>query len=490
MNFELRAGSLAGVEADAILVAAGPDGALPEPETAVDERLDGAIRQALADAGFSGDVGKTLVIPTLGMLAAKRLVVTGIGPEGTRTPASIRRAWGLAARAARDAGARSLASAPPPTGGSAALQAAVEGVQLSTYQFLEYRTSTDANRELETVTFLTDANEAQQAVKTGDRIASGVGLARDLGNYPPDSLYPARLADIASEMAKELGVECRVYDRAALEEMGAGAILAVGKGSEREPRLIHLIWRPEGESTGSVALVGKAITFDTGGINLKPSGSIETMKIDMAGGAAVLGAMSVVPSLGLPFTVHGVIASAENMMSGSAFRPSDILRTMNGKTIEIGNTDAEGRLVLADALTYAAREGAEAMIDLATLTGASVVALGNQGTSLFGSDQKLVDEILAAASTNGELMWQMPMWDEYQDLIKGDVADLKNSGARTGGAIFGALFLREFTEGIPWAHLDIAGPAWSDSVHDLGPKGATGYGVRTLLTFLQNRTHA
>ncbi len=229
----------------------------------------------------------------------------------------------------------------------------------------------------------------------------------------------------AQQVALENDMSCVVYDRAALENMGAGAIVAVGKGSERDPRMIHLSWKPAGESKGSIAFVGKGITFDTGGMNLKPTGGIEAMKFDMCGGAAVLGAMSVVPSLNLPYTVHGIIAAAENMPSGTAYRPGDVLHTMNGKTVEIISTDAEGRLVLADALTYTARLGVDSMIDLATLTGSSVVALGKQGTSVFSTDDALATDILAAANWNGELMWRMPLWDEYQGLLKGDYADLQ-----------------------------------------------------------------
>ncbi|MBX6343224.1 MAG: leucyl aminopeptidase, partial [Thermomicrobiaceae bacterium] len=344
----------------------------PEPEARVDLLLDGELAHTLAESGFTGEVGKTLVIPTLGRLRARRLVATGIGAEGERTAEALQRAYGVAARAARDAGARSVALALPPAPGLSAettARAVVEGISLATYRFVEYQTR-EQGKALESVALLAEGDEVARGMALGERVGRGVCLARDLGNQPPNVLYPARLAEIAREVAQEHGLECRVYDRAALEEMGARCILAVGQGSAREPRLIHLIYRPEGTPRGAVGLVGKAITFDTGGINLKPTGSIETMKIDMAGGAAVLGAMSVVPALGLPFVVHGVIASAENMPSGTAFRPSDVLRALNGKTIEIVSTDAEGRLVLADALTYTAREGAEAMIDLATLTGA------------------------------------------------------------------------------------------------------------------------
>ena len=490
MQVGIRSGNLSEQAVDAIVLGVAPGRALDNEAAAVDAQFDGKLTQVLDDNDFSGKVGATLVIPTLGQIPARRLVVTGIGDANKRTAFDLTRAWGAAARAARSAGAREVASASPPSvgeGTAEAFRSATEGVTLALYRFLAYRTVDLPKSDVKTFTFYDDRSEAHKGVELGNAIAAGVCLARDLGNQPADVLYPDEFAVRAQQVALENDMACIVYDRDALERMGAGAIVAVGKGSERDPRLIHLTWKPSGESRGSIAFVGKGITFDTGGMNLKPTGGIEAMKFDMCGGAAVLGAMSVVPSLNLPYTVHGIITAAENMPSGTAFRPGDILNTLNGKTIEIISTDAEGRLVLADALTYASRLGVDAMIDLATLTGASVVALGKQGTSVFSTDDSLAGEILDAADWNGEKMWHMPLWDEYQGLLKGDYADLRNSGGRPGGAIFAALFLREFIEGTPWAHLDIAGPAWNDHESDLAPAGASGHGIRTLLTLLLNR---
>lgn len=312
-------------------------------------------------------------------------------------------------------------------------------------------------------------------------------LARDLVNEPGLDLFPERLAGRAWEVADQLGLACTIYDRKALEEMGAGGIVGVGQGSSREPRLIHLVYTPDGESTGTIGFIGKAITFDTGGVNLKPADGMRNMKIDMAGGAAVLGAMRAIAELKPPFTVHGVIAAAENMPSHTAYRPGDVLRTLSGKTVEITNTDAEGRIVLADAMTFAARQGAELMIDLATLTGASVVAVGNEAASLFGTDDTLVSDLLQASEHAGERMWHMPLWESYRADLNSDIADIKNSGNRDGGAIKAALFLKEFTNGVPWAHLDVAGPAWSGKESGYRTVGATGYGVHTLVTFLEQR---
>ena len=490
MQIALRPGSPSAWESDALILSVEPEVRLGTIGQELDQQLDAMLASTLREARFRGETGKTLVIPTLGRLPARRIVAVGVGDPATRSAHDLRRAWGAAGRVARDAGAASIVSEAPAAAQidvTTAFRSATEGLILAGYRFQQYRTR-EPQPDLDTVTFAADGDAAQRGITLGEQTAKAVALARDLGNQPPDALYPARLAEIAEDTAQQLGLECRVYDRAALAELGAGAILAVGQGSIHEPRLIHLTYRPAGPSRGTIGLIGKAITFDTGGINLKPTGSVETMKIDMAGGAAVLATLSALPALGLPITVHGVIASAENMPSGGAFRPSDVLRTLSGKTVEIVSTDAEGRLVLADALTYTARERPDAMIDLATLTGAAVVALGNQGTAVFGSDIPLVDDILAAAGTSGELMWQMPLWDAYHERLTGDVADLKNSGGRDGGSIFAALFLREFTEGIPWAHLDIAGPAWSDRVTDLTGKGATGHAVMTLIRLLESRS--
>ena len=492
MEVSVRNLSLTEESIDAVIVSVGADRALQPDGARVDQAMGGALSAALADADFEGKVGKVVVIPTLGRLPARRVVVVGIGDPASLSAAVLTRAWAVGARAARDSGARTVASAAPPTGAGVtaahAFRAAALGATLGTYEFLEYRTLDRPTRAIDSLAFAASGDDARQGVEAGMAIAGGVTLARDLVNQPPDALYPERLAELAGDMASRSDLEFRAHDRQALEAMGAGATLAVAKGSAHEPRLIHLTYTPEGTSLGSVGFVGKAITFDTGGINLKPTGSgLEHMKSDMAGGAAVVGAMSVLSALRVPFTVHGVVASAENMPSGTSFRPGDVLRAMNGKTIEVISTDAEGRLVLADALTYTARQGAQAMVDLATLTGASVVALGQECAGVFGTSQPLVDDILGAAGRSGELMWQMPLWAEYRELIRGDVADLKNSGGRPAGAVTAALFLKEFTEGVDWAHLDIAGPAWTERVSELSVKGGTGYPVRTLLAFLEDR---
>lgn len=489
MQFRLQAGTLADQEVDALVIPVAKDRELTPEGAEVNRRLDGALEDALTAADFTGEVGKTVVLSTLGRLPAQWLVATGIGPGGTRSTDDIRRAWGVATRGARDTGATTIAS-PPPTADSlsteAAYRAAVEGARLAAYRFLEHRTQNLPKRDIQEVIFTGSGQDAERGIKLGEKVADGVTLARNLGNQPPDIIYPQTLAEKAREVAEQNGLECRIYDRAALEELGANGIIQVGKGSAHEPVMIHLTYRPKGEARGTIGLVGKGITFDSGGLNIKPSGSMETMKIDKAGGCAVLGVMSILSALDLPFVVHGVIPSAENMVSGSSYHPSDVFRALNGKTIEVANTDAEGRLILADALTYTARQGAQVMIDLATLTGACMVALGQDAAGVFGNDDALVETIMASGKSTGELLWKLPLWKDYLELIKGDVADLKNSGGRWGGAITAALFLQEFTENVPWAHLDIAGPAWAEKETAYSVKGATGFGVNTMVRFLES----
>jgi leucyl aminopeptidase len=316
-------------------------------------------------------------------------------------------------------------------------------------------------------------------------IAGAVALARDLVGEPASVLNPETMEEHARKVAQEQGLEITVLGPAEMEQQGMGAISAVGKGSASEPRLIHLVYRPEGATsdTRQLGFVGKCITFDTGGYSIKPYEAMLEMKTDMAGGAAVLGAMSALRAIGCKHIVHGVICAAENMISGEAFRPGDILTALNGVTIEILSTDAEGRLVLADGLVYTARQGAQELIDLATLTGAAVVALGEGTTALFANDEDLAKRIEDAAAEAGERIWRMPLTEALEENIKGDVGDIKNSGGRYGGAITAALFLQHFTEGLPWAHLDIAGSARTTKASAYTPKGATGVGVRTLLEY-------
>jgi leucyl aminopeptidase len=485
--------------ADAVVLPATPANGDLDLSGAVgqaNDALGGELANLARDARFSGKRGTSLVVPTLGKLPARRVVLAGAGPLAKLNAEAIRRAWGSAATAARDAGAKNIVSALPPTSdgidAARSLAAAVEGARLATYRFTRYygqaRKDDPAPREIASLAFAgdgLDARTAQDAIARGDAAAAGVQLARDLSNEPASVLNPEAFAEHARRVATEHGLEITVLGPAEMEQQGMGAIAAVGRGSASEPRLIHLVYRPDGTTadTRQLGFVGKAITFDTGGYSIKPYEGMLEMKGDMAGGAAVLGAMSALRPLGVRHVVHGVICAAENMISGEAFRPGDVLTAMNGVTIEILSTDAEGRLVLADGLVYTARQGAQELIDLATLTGAKVVALGDETVGLFSNDDALAGRLLAAAAESGELIWRLPLTEEMNDQIKGEVGDIKNTGGRAGGAITAALFIQHFAEGLPWAHLDIAGSNRTTKNRPYTPKGATGVGVRTLLEY-------
>lgn len=485
--------------ADAVILPAAPangDLDLAGAVARANDALGGELANLAKDARFSGKRGTSLVVPTLGKLPARRVVLAGAGPLGKLNAEAVRRTWGAAATAARDAGADRIVSALPPAGdgfdAARSFSAAVEGARLATYRFTRYygraRQDDPAPREVASLAFAgdgLDASTGRQAIARGKAAAAAVELARDLTNEPASVLNPEAFAEHAGRVADEHGLAITVLGPAEMEQLGMGAIAAVGRGSASEPRLIHLVYRPEGATadTRQLGFVGKAITFDTGGYSIKPYEGMLEMKGDMAGGAAVLGAMSALRPLGVRHVVHGVICAAENMISGEAFRPGDILTALNGVTIEVLSTDAEGRLVLADGLVYAARQGAQELIDLATLTGAKVVALGDETVGLFSNDDALADRLLAAAGEAGELMWRMPLTEELKDQIKGEVGDIKNTGGRAGGAITAALFLQHFAEGLPWAHLDIAGSNRTTKNRPYTPKGATGVGVRTLLEY-------
>jgi leucyl aminopeptidase len=396
-----------------------------------------------------------------------------------------------------------------------AAQATAEGSVLGHYRHTAYRrdTGTAPLRRIEVLERDADpARELAPAVARGGRWAAAACLARDLANTPGQDLTPEGLATRAREVGRAAGARVDVLGVPQMERLGMGALLAVGRGSVNPPRFIVLDLPPRrprparatqgqeaapprrgaraAREVGTVVVIGKGVTFDTGGISLKPRENMHRMKYDMAGAAAVVGLFSALPSLDLPFRVVGLIPSAENMPGGRAFKPGDVVRAMDGTTIEVTNTDAEGRLLLADALGYARRYAPAAVADLATLTGSISIALGNLAAGLFTGDDALAAELMAAADASGERLWRMPLWDDYAPEMKSDTADLVNSGAREGGACLAAIFLKHFARDLPWAHLDIAGTAWATSERPHEPKGATGYGVRLLLEWLSRRASA
>jgi len=502
VTFEV--GDPAKAMADALVVPVGSGGDAPAWSPlakGLDEALSGELSNLAADARFSGKTATTLLVPTLGRVPSRRIILAGLGETDHITEATMTRTAGAAVRAGRDVGARHIAVALPDAGvgvdSRGAVEAAAIGVSLALYRFDNYRGEASPEskngRDVESVKFVDSEisqEEAERALRRAAAVARGVNLARDLGNEPASTLTPEEFASRAQAVAQESDLEIEVLGPPELAAIGAAATLAVGGGSVNTPRLIRLRYRPAASTARSqvVGLVGKAITFDTGGYSIKPYEGMLEMKGDMSGGGAVLGAMSALRDLKCATPVEATICAAENMISGTAFRPGDVIRGMNGVTMEVLSTDAEGRLVLADGLVDTARRGATELIDLATLTGAAVVALGDGTTALFATDDTLAEGLLATAERTGERMWRMPLIDELERKIEGDVADIKNTGGRAGGAITAALFLKHFSEGLPWAHLDIAGPARRKKASEIGPNGATGVGVQTLLRYLTANT--
>jgi leucyl aminopeptidase len=464
----------------------------PEPTpaaTALGEALGIDLVAELEAVAFDGSSGSVARIPTRGAIPASTVLVAGLGKRDDATPDRLRRAAAAAAGAADRVPslALDLHTALDGVDAAVAAQAVAEGVLLGSYRFGAYRTESPV-QQLETVHL--HATDDEDAVRDGVRVATvtatNAALARDLVNTPPQHKRPPALAERAASAVEGTGIEVRILDEEALREGGYGGILGVGQGSSEPPRLVELTYAPEG-ATRHVALVGKGITFDTGGISLKPSSAMETMKMDMAGAATVLAVVKAAAELELPVKVTGLLALAENMPSGTATRVSDVLTMKGGTTVEVINTDAEGRLVLGDALVHASELEPDAIVDVATLTGAAVVALGERIGVLMASDDDLADAILSASSATGEPFWRLPLaTDEYGERLEGAIADLKNSGTRAAGTIFAGLFLHRFVgEGLPWAHLDIAGTAWTEEASGYLTKGATGVPVRTLVEWLR-----
>jgi leucyl aminopeptidase len=494
MKVEVVTGPLGSVKADAVVVGlSSDDKRLPSAIAALDRQAGGRIAAVLGAERFQGKPGAVTHVHLANGSGASRVVVTGLGSRKDSGAEMVRRAAALGLRRARDLGARTVAL--DVLGDRLSVRerahAAVEGAILGTYVFDRYKRE-KSEKAVETLRVVAadakQAREVTEGARRGQIFAESTWLTRDLINAPANDIHPTYIAEVARQVAREGKLKVKVLERDECAKLGMGAFLGVAQGSPAQPpKFIHLTYTPSGRIAKRVAIIGKGITFDSGGLDLKSAEGMSRMKNDMSGAAAVLGIMKALPKLGAKVEVHGFIAATENMPSGTAFRPGDVLRAMNGTTIEIGNTDAEGRLTLADALCYAAQfVKPQEMIDMATLTGACVVALGSLCSGLMASDQRLADRLLAAARAAGERVWQLPLIDEYKEQFRSDVADLNNTGGRNGGAITAGLFLREFAGDIPWAHLDIAGPAFVDKDSPLGPKGATGVAVRTILTYLTN----
>jgi leucyl aminopeptidase len=497
MEVTVKAGGLDKEPVDAIVLMLHEGDAVPEGAAAmIDKTLGGAITALLREGEFTGKAKQQSVLHTQGCLKARKVVLTGLGKPENLTLEGMRQAAGSAAHYARGLRASTIAAALPgaereqPTPSDTA-QAVAEGMVLALYRFDKFKTEENDRKDVTALTLVAQNREQARAVQRGAEIGRILGestnFARSLVNHPSNEMTPTILAEQAHQMAREHGLKCEVLDRKDMEKLRMGLLLGVAQGSEQPPKFIILEHRGGKRTQGNIVFVGKGITFDSGGISIKSAEGMERMKYDMSGGAAVIGALRASALLKVPHNVIGLIPATENLPSGKATKPGDVHRAMNGKTAEIINTDAEGRLILGDALAYAARYRPMACVDLATLTGACVVALGHEAIGMMGNGQAeaLMDRLRKAGVRAGERVWQLPLWDEYLEHVRSDVADVKNVGmGRAAGAIAGAAFLVKFVDGYPWVHLDIAGTAWADREQPYKPKGGTGVGVRLLTQML------
>ncbi|MGF1538997.1 MAG: leucyl aminopeptidase [Pleurocapsa sp.] len=460
---------------------------LSEDLAKLDEKLAGIISEIIEEEEFKGKPGSTALSRVGSKNSIRKIALVGLGKAEDLKLDSWRNAAAAIARLATKEKTLGISLPMGKESSSAISQAITEGIILSLHQDNRFKSKPEEKEtKLETVDLIGLRGE-QEAIAKAETITSGVILARELVNAPANEVTPVTMAETAQQLATDYGLAIEIWEREQCEqfEQGMGAYLGVAQASDLPPKFIHLTYKPKGTPKRKVAIVGKSLTFDSGGLNLKPSGSgIETMKMDMGGGAATLGAAKAIAQLKPDVEVHFVCAATENMISGRAMHPGDILKAANGKTIEVNNTDAEGRLTLADALVFAEKLEVDAIVDLATLTGACIIALGNDIAGLWSTDKSLTTEITTAAELAGEKFWELPLEEKYFEGLKSPIADMKNTGPRPGGSITAALFLKQFIKDTPWVHLDIAGPVWSDSPGGINNKGATGFPVRTLVNWV------
>ncbi|HKO97311.1 MAG TPA: leucyl aminopeptidase [Pyrinomonadaceae bacterium] len=456
----------------------------------LDEITGGVVRSVIESEELKGKEAETIYLHLVGnsKIKAKRLLLVGVGEREDYTTTQVAQMAGTAVRVLRGKNATSIAVVPRLEGAAADVASVtVEGAIMGLFEPDKYRTVDKEVRNIERLVVViegADEGELKRGVDRGTSIGESVNFTRDLANEPGAYMTPTIMAERAQTVASEFGLSIDVLDEARMEQEGMGSLLCVARGSDEPAKLIILKYTPADSSSnddGLLAFVGKGITFDSGGISLKPGENMELMKYDMTGGATVIGAMRAIGQLKPSIPVLGVIPCAENLPSGKATKPGDVVRAMTGKTIEVINTDAEGRLVLADAIAYARKLGATTIVDMATLTGAVSIALGDVNVAILGTDQKLIDDVIASGKEAGEKFWQLPLDKEYSKQIKSDIADIKNVGGRKAGTITAAAFLKEFADGVSWAHLDIAGTAWGDDAKPYRSKGPTGIAVRTLL---------
>lgn len=468
-----------------------------EPLASLDRALDGGLAKFLQRAEFKGKKDQVVDFPTLGKMPASRVIVFGLGSKGELTDADLRVYAAKVARLANDGKSASLVLSVPEGVTGEQLRFLAEGAVLGAYKFTKYLTGDRRPKaELEKVMLAAAKGEKRKKgaagegpekwLALGQRVAEAVCITRDLVNEPGNELIPAALADAAARVAKQFGLRCQVFDLPEIERRGMQLLAAVGQGSVNEPRFVHMTYAPRKKAKRKIVFVGKGLTFDSGGLCIKPAPGMGEMKADMAGAGNVVGLMAAIAALAPEVEVHGIIATAENMPDGNAYRPGDVFGSLDGKTVEIVNTDAEGRLVLADALAYARTLEPEVIINNATLTGACVIALGKNCSAFYSTSDDFAEKFAAAAREAGEQFWRMPLLDDLKDGLKSDIADLKHVADRWGGSITAALFLREFVGDSPFIHADIAGPSFADRAAGMYPKGGTGHGVLAFLRFIEN----
>jgi leucyl aminopeptidase len=449
------------------------------------------VEAALKGSDFIGEKDQQLTIYSVGN--HRIVLLIGIGERSQLTNERVRRAAAVGVKSSQLSKAVSvtfatLDSTVEQLSDYEVVHSVVEGAMLGAYKFDKYLTLDNRKPKVELLNIaLTSVSAAigRKAARDAQLVCDAVYLARDLSNAPPNEIYPQALAETAAKVARKYGIRAKIFDERQIRNMKMGGLLAVNSGSDKPPRFITLEYRGNPKNKDWYAIVGKGITFDSGGISIKPASGMSEMKMDMAGAAAVIGTMQSIASLKIPVNVVGIAPATENLPSGSAYKPGDIITTMSGITIEVDNTDAEGRIILSDALYYAQRYKPKAIIDLATLTGACVVALGQHATGMFGTGEDIMAQLKEAGEKTYERVWQLPIYEEYEKQIRSDVADVKNVGGRWAGAITAALFLKKFVGNYPWVHLDIAGTAMLEEATDYAPKGGSGIGVRLLTQFFK-----
>jgi leucyl aminopeptidase len=489
MQIKVQSGDISAFRADAIVVNLFEGVTSPGGGTgAVDQAMGGAISQLIEAGDIRGKSGEFTLIHSLGKVPAPRVVVAGLGKSSEFSVDKVRGLSGDLARYLRRQRLKNVAVITHGAGIAGLLAedcaaAIAEGTLLGLYRFLRHKKA-EEDGDLESLTLVEqDASKVptlERGIERGRILAEATNFCRDLANEPSNYLTPTEMADRAKDLAAVAGLQCEIYGPGWMSEKGMGGVLGVAAGSDQEPRFIVLRYNGAGDAK-PLALVGKGITFDTGGISIKPAAGMEEMKGDMSGGASVIAAMSAIAKLRPRVNVIGIVPATENMPGGSAIKPGDVLKTMSGKTIEVINTDAEGRLILSDGLAYAREQGAAAIVDIATLTGAISVALGNVAMGAMTNDAALLDRVKKAAEAAGEKVWELPMYEEYKEQIRSEVADMKNTGGRGAGSITAAMLLREFVDDTPWVHLDIAGVDTYDREKGVIVKGASGIPVRTLV---------